>query len=161
MEAPPVTLFKCYQVKNGVIDADASGGSYDNISAVTIACSVFQAMQDYSPSPRNAVTIHDDTGKVIAFVGKYIEAPVGEAPPPVLTSLVPDSAGDWNVEVHAHGTGFSAASRLVGGGVEATTTFVSETELSAVVPGIVAAGVYPVLVRNGAVDSNTLDFTAL
>ena len=73
--APPTTLYKCFIVNGGVIDADAAGGSYDNISAVTIACAVFQTLQGFSPSPSRAVTIHDSTDTVIAFVGKYMPPP--------------------------------------------------------------------------------------
>jgi hypothetical protein len=80
--------------------------------------------------------------------------------PPVLSELVPDSAGDWNVELHALGSHFTPESVIVGGGVAAVTTFISDTELSCVVPGIVAAGVYQVFVRTGVQESFPLPFTA-
>jgi hypothetical protein len=83
------------------------------------------------------------------------------APPPVLVQLIPDSAGDWNVELHAIGSGFTAESVIVGGGIAAATTFISSTELSCVVPGVVAAGVYDVVVRTGTQESAPLQFTAL
>jgi len=87
--------------------------------------------------------------------------PPPDEPPPVLARIEPDSAGDWNVELHAFGSGFTPESLIVLGGDVYETTYVSGGDLSTVVPGSLAAGVYPVLVRTGTQESGALSFTAL
>jgi hypothetical protein len=96
--------------------------------------------------------------------GDMWPAPAGPptGPPPVLTQLDPDFAGDWNAEVRALGENFTPDSKVVSGDVVVEgTVFVSPTELRFVVPGVVAAGVYQVKVRTGSQESAALPFTAL
>jgi len=139
------------------------GGSYDNISAVTIACSVYQAMQQFDVDTWRQLGVWDSTNTLIAVIGAQAEAPTQTAPAalPVLSSLNPDSAGNWSVEVHALGQNFTPDAVMVSGGMTAATTFISSTELSFVVPGVHIAGVYPVKVRQASGESGELPFTAL
>jgi hypothetical protein len=83
-------------------------------------------------------------------------------PAPVLTQLVPDSSGTWDAEVRLLGSNFTPASEVVANDqVVQDTTFVSDSELRVVVPGIHQAGSYQVKVRTAGEDSNELTFTAL
>jgi IPT/TIG domain len=54
------------------------------------------------------------------------------SPPPVVTSLTPNSAeiGDPSFTLHVHGTGFKSGSVIVFNGGEEPTTYVSATELT-------------------------------
>jgi IPT/TIG domain len=84
-------------------------------------------------------------------------------PPPVLSSLSPDTAaiGDPDVVMTATGSGFTANSVINFNGGDEPTTFVSDTELSTTVRPSTAttAGSYPVLVKNGPQASAPQDFT--
>jgi len=154
-----------YKVK--APDGTVIGGSYDAISAVTIACALYSTVQQYSVdfAGGHQIVVYDSTDTAIAAIGKNPDAPTETLPtgpaPPVLTMLQPDSAGNWNVEVHALGTGFGPDAVAVSGEMVAVTTYISPTEVSFVVPGVLAAGVYPVKIRSGGQDSNELPFTAL
>jgi len=52
-------------------DGSVVGGSYDNISAVTIACSYFNTVQTLTPDTtgKHVVTVYDDTRTPIAVIG--------------------------------------------------------------------------------------------
>lgn len=57
-----------------VVEADGSkgqfvGGSYDDISAVTVASAVYQAKQQTSPNVPFAIGVFDSTDALIAWVG--------------------------------------------------------------------------------------------
>jgi len=68
--APPTTPFRSYVVEDGVV-GEFLGGSYDNISAVTVACSAFQILQSYNPRTNVAAVVYDENGQVIAWIGRY------------------------------------------------------------------------------------------
>jgi len=159
--AQPSHPFKCKLPDGTVI-----GGSYDNISAVTIAAALYSTAQAYSAdfSGGHQVVVYDENDVPIAAIGKSPDPPTQTlpvGPAPVLSALQPDSAGDWSVEVHAVGQNFTSESQAWSSGVSAPTTFISDTELSFVVPGVVAAGTYDVTIKTGELESNALPFTAL
>jgi len=141
------------------------GGSYDNISAVTIACALYGVLQDenFTTDGSHVITVYDSTGVAIAVVGK-IDAPVTQGPAPVaptLSSLQPDSSGNWQAEVRILGTGFTPNSEVLANHNPVNPkTYVSATELRVVVP-VSAAGAYTVEVRESGLVSNALTFTAL
>jgi len=158
--APPQTLF------NVMLDGKRYGGSYDNISAVTIMCAVAQMFIGVTGggTPLTMVTVEDSTGKVIAAIGNLEQPPTETAPtedPPVLEALQPDSSGQWDAQVRAIGSNFKQNSVLVANDTEANTAFISSTELSSVVPGVHTPGTYQVKVRTGTLESAELPFTAL
>ena len=64
---PSVHPFKC-QLPDGTV----VGGSYDNASAVTIACALYAVAQGYSPttSGSHQITVLDTTDTVIAVIGR-------------------------------------------------------------------------------------------
>jgi len=147
-------------------DGTIVGGSYDAISAVTIAAALYSTIQQYSIdfTGGHQLIVYDSTDVAIAAIGKNPDAPTQTAPAgpaPVLTSLQPDSAGNWDVEVLATGSGFGPDAVAISGSYVAVTTVVSATQVKFIVPGVAAAGVYPVRIRSGGVDSNELSFTAL
>jgi hypothetical protein len=86
-----------------------------------------------------------------------------EALTPTVTSIEPDSAemGSEDLEMVVTGTGFTENSVIVFNGGDEPTTFVSETEVSTGVKPSTAgvAGSYPVLVRNGQIQSNSATFS--
>ena len=65
-EAPPTTLFTC-KLPNGAI----VGGSYDNASAVAIACAAFQSLQGLYPGGGHEIRVYDNASTVVAYVGYY------------------------------------------------------------------------------------------
>ena len=66
--SPPTQLFNVYWMTDASTKREWLGGSYDNISAVTIACSVFNSLQD--AYQQNAlVGVFDGSDKAIAFIG--------------------------------------------------------------------------------------------
>lgn len=87
-------------------------------------------------------------------------------PVPALASVTPNSApmGSTDTTVALVGSGFVAASRVYSGGTLLSTTFVSATQLTAIVPAslLTAASTRQIQVRNPAPaggQSNTLPFT--
>jgi hypothetical protein len=68
--APPTTPFRAYKVEDGVV-GDFLGGSYDNISAVTVACTCFQTLQGYNPRTNISVVVYDENDQIIAWIGRY------------------------------------------------------------------------------------------
>lgn len=96
-----------------------------------------------------------------------IGQPIPQQPPPLdpipmLTSLNPDSSGNWNAEVVISGSNFTPTSVVLANNqVAQNVTYDSATQLRVVVPGIHQAGIYQVKVRNGSQESNALQFTAL
>ena len=68
--APPSTLFKVYLIQDGVRGAWV-GGSYDNISAVTIACALYTALEATYPDVHNAIGVYDGADAGIAFIGEH------------------------------------------------------------------------------------------
>jgi len=162
--AGTVHPYPVYTLNDDETKKELVGGSYDNISALTIACAVFGLRQSKGTDEWLMVGVFDDAGTLIARIGKQRPAPtqtLPAGPAPVLTALQPDSAGNWNAEVHAIGQNFTAESVAWSGSTQAVTTYISPTEVSFVVPGVVAAGAYPVTIKNGALESNALTFTAL
>ncbi|AKU98556.1 hypothetical protein AKJ09_05220 [Labilithrix luteola] len=89
-----------------------------------------------------------------------------ENPVASVTSLSPLSvlAGSAQTLVHLTGTGFVSGAKVIFGGNELATTFVSTTSLDAIVPAnlLTAFGSVPVKVRNptpGGGDSGSIAFT--
>jgi hypothetical protein len=76
--APPTTPFRAYLVEDGVV-GEFLGGSYDNISAVTVACAAYQIMQRYNPRTNVAAVVYDDLDAIIAWIGRYM--PIAEILP--------------------------------------------------------------------------------
>ena len=158
----PQHPFRCFTLDANEEKKTSVGGSYDNASAVAIACSVYAALEGYAPSLWLKVAVFDSTDTLIAFIGGEPDAPTQAAPaPPTLASLEPDSSGNWAAEVRILGTGFTQTSQVLANNAPVTpVTYVSATELRFVVP-VSAAGTYTVKVRNGTAESNVLTFTAL
>jgi hypothetical protein len=67
---PPTTLFKVYLIQDGVRGVWV-GGSYDNISAVTIACAIYTTLEAMYPDSHNAVGVYDSMDTGVAFVGEH------------------------------------------------------------------------------------------
>jgi len=70
---PPQHPFKVYTMNADDTKNTFVGGSYDNISAVTIACAIWTSSQNYNPTTGFAVGVYDDTDTVIAFLGRRDE----------------------------------------------------------------------------------------
>lgn len=79
---------------------------------------------------------------------------------PILTSLDPESSPKGTaVTLRALGEGFTDGDKIVFNTSEITTTFVSESELTAEpVTSSLNKGSYPVLVRQGTTDTDPLPF---
>lgn len=96
---------------------------------------------------------------------------VGRVPPtgdfqmaaPVLMSLDPAEApiGSADVTMTVTGKGFTEQSTILFNGGAEATTFIDDTHLSTVVKPstAVVTGAFPVTVKNGAAESNALEFT--
>ena len=65
--APPIEQFNCYLMVDQNTKGPWVGGSYDNISAVTIACAFYQSYMRHAPEP--LVGVFDSSDSVIAFIG--------------------------------------------------------------------------------------------
>jgi len=70
-KAAPTHPFMVYTLDTEDQQKTLVGGSYDDISAVTIACAVYSAFQRYSPSQWRRLAVFDDTDTPIAFIGAY------------------------------------------------------------------------------------------
>jgi len=68
-QGPPSQQFNVYWMADPNTKGDWLGGSYDNISAVTIACTVFAELQRHYQTEA-LVGVFDDTDTPIAFIGK-------------------------------------------------------------------------------------------
>lgn len=83
--------------------------------------------------------------------------------PPVLTSLDPATAeiGGADITMSAKGSNFTEETRIVFGGGQENTVFVSDTEVTTIVkPSTAEVAVsVPVFVRTGDLESDPLDFT--
>jgi hypothetical protein len=82
--------------------------------------------------------------------------------PPALTSLSPDTAvsGDPDIVLSCIGTGFDANTVIKFGDVDEPTTFVSDTEVTTIVkPTLFAPSTVPVLVHEGPIFTDPIDFT--
>jgi len=62
-------LYNVYLMVDSNTKEQWVGGSYDNISAVTIACSWYSTTQQLVPENSRLVGVFDDTDSVIAFIG--------------------------------------------------------------------------------------------
>lgn len=74
-QAPPgvplPTPFEVHMMNQGA-KGESLGASYDNVTAVTIACTVWQSMQDYNPTTDRIFGVFDNTtGNQIAAVGPF------------------------------------------------------------------------------------------
>jgi hypothetical protein len=90
----------------------------------------------------------------------------GEDDAPDIESLDPDEvdAGDaTDITMHVHGTGFTEESVITFNGLDEPTVFVSETEVTTIVkPSLFTVpAVCPVTVKNGALESDALEFEFL
>jgi hypothetical protein len=88
------------------------------------------------------------------------------AAPSVLTSISPMSAADHAFTLTARGTNFAPGASIVWNGALRPTTFVSSTELTALIPSsdLAIGGIAPVAVFNpllGGGTSNALSFTVI
>ena len=63
--------FKCYVMYDDQRSDNLLGGSYDNISAVTVACAVFSTLYQAGGHAANGVGVYDDTDTMIAYIGMY------------------------------------------------------------------------------------------
>jgi hypothetical protein len=82
--------------------------------------------------------------------------------PPVLSSLSPDTAvsGDPDFVLSCTGTGFTPRTVIRFGSQDEPTTLVSETEVTTgVKPSLFAPAVVPVMVHNGPIRTDPIDFT--
>lgn len=61
--------FRCYTLDDNNERKTMVGGSYDEISAVTIACAVYAVAQGYSASTWRNVIVVDSTEQIIAVIG--------------------------------------------------------------------------------------------
>lgn len=69
--APPATPFEAHIMVAGA-KGESLGGSYDNLTAVTIACTVWQSMQAYNPTTDRVFGVFDNsTGTQIAVIGPF------------------------------------------------------------------------------------------
>ncbi len=69
--AVPPTPFEVHMMNQGV-KGESLGGSYDNLSAVTIACTVWSSMQSYNPTTDRVFGVFDNaTGTQIAVIGPF------------------------------------------------------------------------------------------
>ena len=87
--AAPVTAFKCFLVEDAII-GQFVGGSYDNISAVTVATDAYRTLQDYNPRSNVGVIVVDDTGINIAYIGRWFTEEWGPEPVPAAPVLMPE-----------------------------------------------------------------------
>ncbi len=80
-----------------------------------------------------------------------------------VSSLSPSSkaAGGEAFSMTVNGSGFTARSVVRWNGQDLATTFVSASALTTIVPAALyaSAGTYPITVRTGSVDSNSIPFT--
>lgn len=85
----------------------------------------------------------------------------GPPPAPVLASIAPTTgvAGATNVTITATGLNFTATSVVRWNATPLVTTFVSPTQLTAVVPTLPAAGTYQVSVTDSTGTSANRTFT--
>jgi hypothetical protein len=91
-----------------------------------------------------------------------VEPPPPEPEPPVLTALDPTEASfeATNVGVQCIGGPFIAdEARIIWGGVEQTTQFISESRLACIAPAVAEAGSVDVLVRQGEDETAAQTFT--
>src|SRR5262245_27781797 len=106
---PPQHAYRCYLLDENDEKKTYVGGSYDNISAVTIACAMYQAMQGYNVATWRKIVVFDSGDTPIAFIGGEQNPPPTQTAPvtPTLGMLEPDSSGNWSTEVRLLGTGFT------------------------------------------------------
>lgn len=91
--------------------------------------------------------------------GQWVIDPEGLAATPVITSLTPTSAAT-GATVTIEGSGFTGASQVRFGSTNAASfTVVSDTEITAVVPGSLSAGSAAVKVLKGSAESASSPFT--
>jgi len=62
-------LYNVYLMTDPDTKGQWVGGSYDNISAVTIACSWYSTTQQLVPANNRLIAVFDDTDTVIAAIG--------------------------------------------------------------------------------------------
>lgn len=131
-----------------------------------------------NPGHRNSnpnippATASDVAERLLAGVQSINEPPgrqFAEVPPEVppepltLTSIDPATAaiGGAELEMHAYGTGFTAASIITFNGGDEPTTFVSATDIWTTVQPSTAGvlGAFPVTVKRGEEETAPKDFT--
>jgi len=74
----PTTPFGCHFIMEDGSKGSFAGGSYDNISAVTIACCLYAASQTptsvTNPNLERTVAVYDGAGTIIAIIGPRVPA---------------------------------------------------------------------------------------
>lgn len=110
----------------------------------------------------------DESGIIKFYID--LKSKSGPEPPPdpepglepTVSNLSPSTAaiGDPDLTLTVTGTNFTSSSIIVFNGGEEPTEFISDTELTTIVKPSTAsvAGSYPVLVRQGSVDSSPRPF---
>ena len=62
--------FNVYKMVDSLTKEQWVGGSYDNISATSIACAAFTAWVSYSPGGGILIGVFDSADTPIAFIGR-------------------------------------------------------------------------------------------
>ena len=66
---PPQHPYRCFTLNPDYSQNRYVGGSYDNISAVTIASALYTAREQVMQSDHFLIGVFDDTDTPIAFIG--------------------------------------------------------------------------------------------
>lgn len=139
------------------------GADYFSLSADGVT--IFNMHIQTSPVSEGSVLMEN---MEIQFKSLVADVPPGcvvdleFVPPPVLTSLSPDTAvsGDPDFTLSCVGTGFDSNTTITFGTNDEPTTLVSDTEVTTIVkPSLFAPAVVPVSVHNGQVVSESVNFT--
>lgn len=164
---PPTQQVNCYRMIDSKTRGEWVGGSYDSISAVTIACAWFQARVSMSSfSSDLCIGVFDANLNVLAFIGQ----PASSTPPAQqtpatcsITKLNPNtSVASQMVSVIIDGSGFinGAQIEVVGKGAGQNASWISANQIQTNYLFPATPGAYQVGVRNpGEALSNTLPFT--
>jgi hypothetical protein len=154
---PPMTEAE-YLAALASLDAERAALVYEYTTSQTYPRWAYHATE-----PAQLV---DSDEEALALGEGWSATPVGDAPRPVLTALVPDTVaiGEPSFTLHVHGTGFALDAVIVFNGFDEPTTVVSTTEVTTVVNMTVwtaPSAPLPVTVRQGVVVSHALPFTFL
>lgn len=160
VEAQPAPLISGFAPASGTVGATVtiSGTDLDGATAVqfngTAATSYTASVNSItavvpSGATTGPLTVTTPGGSVSSTQAFVVENPI-----PVLSSLSPTTrpAGSGAFTLTANGMGFAATSVIRFSGTDLVTTFVSATQLTAIVPAAftTTAGVYSVVVRTPA-----------
>lgn len=156
--APPMTTSE-YDAQLKALDAERH--------ALTAQYTTSQTYPRWAYHATEPARLVGSDEEVLALGEGWSATPISDEPaPPVVTTLVPDTAviGTPSFTLHVHGTGFTVDSIIVFNGFDEPTTVVSTTEVTTGVNMLMWTAPslpLPVTVRNGVVVSNVLTFTFL